>query len=530
MTTVVSSLDYLVFAGYIGFIVFLGIYLGKQKGSSKNAKTYFLAGNTLPWWAVGTGMIAANISAEQLIGTTGSGYAMGIAIASWEWIAIPAILIAAKYTVPYFLKHNILTMPQFLEQRYDSRIRTLFAAFWVVVYVLINLTAVSYMGALALQSIMGIPLGYGILGMMIIALLYSYIGGFASIAWTNFIQVTVLVLAGLITAYLSVDAVREHLQAGSLWESLLMMKEVAPEHLSIAISKDNPNFQYIPGARTLIGGMWVICIFGWCFNQFIVQNTLAAKNTREAQKGLLFAAALKLFMPIILVVPGIAAYILTKDTQFLSPADKAYPWLINNFIPVGIKGIVLAALAAAIISTLSALLNSAATLFTVDIYQARIKPEATDEQAMKAAKVFMLVAACLSAALAQPMLVGMDQAYQFIQEFIGFVMPGMLTICLFGILWRKATSNGAILALILSVVLSFLMKVIWPELPHLDRTGIVFVFCSLAMFISCINSPVSKVSDLVINLKDSVYKTSQQFNVGGYALIASLFLIYWRLW
>ncbi|PSW20794.1 sodium/glucose cotransporter [Photobacterium sanctipauli] len=530
MIDVISTLDYAVFAGYIGFIVIIGTYLGKQKGGSKNAKTYFLAGNSLPWWAVGTGMIAANISAEQLIGTTGSGYAMGIAISSWEWVAIPAILLAAKYTVPYFIKHNILTMPQFLEQRYDSRIRTLFAAFWVVVYVFINLTAVSYMGALALQSIMGIPLGYGIVGMMAIALLYSFVGGFASIAWTNFIQVTVLVIAGLITTWLAMEAVTEHLQTDSIWHSLAIMKDTAPEHMSIAISEDNPNFQYIPGGRTLVGGMWVICIFGWCFNQFIVQNTLAAKNTREAQKGLLFAAILKLFMPIILVIPGIAAYILTKDTQLLTPADKAYPWLINNFIPTGVKGIVLAALAAAIISTLSALLNSAATLFTVDIYQARLRPKATDKESMFAAKVFMLTSACLSAALAQPMLVGMDQAYQFIQEFIGFVMPGMLTIFLFGILWVKATSNGAIIALFLSVAASLVIRLALPDLPHLDRTGIVFLICSGAMLMSCIKAPNLTINGLVIDLKDSVYRTSREFNIGGLLLIGSLFTIYWKLW
>ncbi|MBB6522562.1 sodium:solute symporter family transporter [Pseudoteredinibacter isoporae] len=525
-----STLDIAIFSIYIVFIVILGVYLGKRKGGSKNTKSYFLANNSLPWWAVGSGLIAANISAEQLIGTTGSSYAMGIAIASWEWVAIPAILIAAKWTVPYFIKHNINTMPEYLQRRYGQGIRVLFAVFWVLVYVFINLTAVAYMGALSLQSIMGIPMFYGILGMMSVALLYSYIGGFASIAWTNFIQVAVLVIAGIITVTLSLQAVGDKLEATGLPDILHSMMRAIPEHFHLVLAEDNPNYQYIPGAPGLFGGMWIICLFGWCFNQFIVQNALAAKSVREAQKGLLFAAALKLFMPVILVAPGIAAFILTHDNAPLNPPDQAYPWLINTFIPIGFKGVVLAALAAAIISTLSALLNSAATLFVIDIYQCRIKPNADEQLCMKVAKLFMFAASLIVVTLAQALLEGFDQAYQFIQEFIGFIMPGMLCIFVFGIAWQRANALGASTALFLSVGLSLIIKLLWPELPHLNRTALVFLACVGNMLICAGFRQESGSPAIIIRPRDQEYRSTSGFNIGSLGLLLSLFVTYSVFW
>ena len=530
MNTTLAPLDLGIFSLYLLFIVALGIYLGRKKRGGDDTRSFFLAGNSLPWWAVGSGLIAANISAEQLIGTTGASYAMGIAIASWEWLAIPAILLAAKWTVPYFIKHDIRTMPAFLERRYDRQIRTLFALFWVVVYVFINLTAVAYMGALSLNAIMDVPLDLGIAGMLLVALAYSFTGGFAAIAWTNFIQVAILILGGLVTLYLSLQAVAGLLGADTWWHGMTLMLATVPEHFHLVLAEDNANFQYIPGARGIFGGMAVICLFGWCFNQFIVQNALAAKSTREAQKGLLFAAALKLLMPAILVLPGIAAYLLTRDGQQLSPVDQAYPWLINQLIPAGFKGLILAALAAAIISTLSALLNSAATLFVVDIYQTRLAPGAGERHSLRVARIFMVLATLTAMALARPMLEGFEQAYQFVQEFVGFVMPGMLCIFLFGIAWRKATAQGAKLALLLSVGLSLLIKLRWPELPHLDRTGLVFLCCAVAMVATGGMATTRQGSALILSPGEHTYQCSRGFYLGSLGLMAALVATYTLLW
>ena len=516
-----STLDITIVAIYaVGLFVLAQWVSREETGHHKSAKDYFLAGNTLPWWAIGASLIAANISAEQIIGMSGSGYAMGLAIASYEWMAAITLILVGKYLLPIFLKHGIYTMPQFLEQRYDHRVRIVLAVFWLAVYVFVNLTAVLWLGSLALNTVAGVPVQTALILLGAFALAYSLYGGLKAVAFTDIIQVVLLVLGGLIIVALTLDKVSggEGVIAG-----FVELTRVAPEKFDMILSPDNEHYMSLPGLSVLVGGMWIMNISYWGFNQYIIQRALAAKSVAEAQKGIAFAAFLKLLMPVIVVLPGIALFALNSD---LSSPDQAYPSAMT-LLPSGLKGLVFAALLAAIVSSLASMSNSISTLFTMDLLPSL---RAADKQGdpVKVGRTMAVVAMVLAMLTAEPLLGKFDQAFQYIQEFTGFFTPGIVVIFLLGMFWKKTTAAGALAAAVGSVALSFLFKMVWPELPFIDRVGLVFLIAAaLAIIVSLIEN---RVQQGAIELSEIEFGTTQGFNLSALAvtlILAALYATWW---
>ncbi len=516
-----STLDITIVAIYaVGLFVLAQWVSREETGHHKSAKDYFLAGNTLPWWAIGASLIAANISAEQIIGMSGSGYAMGLAIASYEWMAAITLILVGKYLLPIFLKHGIYTMPQFLEQRYDHRVRIVLAVFWLAVYVFVNLTAVLWLGSLALNTVAGVPVQTALIVLGAFALAYSLYGGLKAVAFTDIIQVILLVLGGLIIVALTLDKVSggEGVIAG-----FVELTRVAPEKFDMILSPDNEHYMSLPGLSVLVGGMWIMNISYWGFNQYIIQRALAAKSVAEAQKGIAFAAFLKLLMPVIVVLPGIALFALNSD---LSSPDQAYPSAMT-LLPSGLKGLVFAALLAAIVSSLASMSNSISTLFTMDLLPSL---RAADKQGdpVKVGRTVAVVAMVLAMLTAEPLLGKFDQAFQYIQEFTGFFTPGIVVIFLLGMFWKKTTAAGALAAAVGSVALSFLFKMVWPELPFIDRVGLVFLIAAaLAIIVSLIEN---RVQQGAIELSEIEFGTTQGFNLSALAvtlILAALYATWW---
>ncbi|HBZ50468.1 MAG TPA: sodium transporter [Halieaceae bacterium] len=516
-----STLDITIVAIYaVGLFVLAQWVSREETGHHKSAKDYFLAGNTLPWWAIGASLIAANISAEQIIGMSGSGYAMGLAIASYEWMAAITLILVGKYLLPIFLKHGIYTMPQFLEQRYDHRVRIVLAVFWLAVYVFVNLTAVLWLGSLALNTVAGVPVQTALILLGAFALAYSLYGGLKAVAFTDIIQVVLLVLGGLIIVALTLDKVSggEGVIAG-----FVELTRVAPEKFDMILSPDNEHYMSLPGLSVLVGGMWIMNISYWGFNQYIIQRALAAKSVAEAQKGIAFAAFLKLLMPVIVVLPGIALFALNSD---LSSPDQAYPSAMT-LLPSGLKGLVFAALLAAIVSSLASMSNSISTLFTMDLLPSL---RAADKQGdpVKVGRTVAVVAMVLAMLTAEPLLGKFDQAFQYIQEFTGFFTPGIVVIFLLGMFWKKTTAAGALAAAVGSVALSFLFKMVWPELPFIDRVGLVFLIAAaLAIIVSLIEN---RVQQGAIELSEIEFGTTQGFNLSALAvtlILAALYATWW---
>jgi len=474
-----QSLDYTVVIVYGIFLMILAQWVSREKaGHEKTTQDYFLAGRSLPWWAIGASLIAANISAEQIIGMSGSAYVMGFAIASYEWMSALTLIIVGKYLLPVFLKHQIYTMPQFLEQRYDHRVRMVMATFWLGVYVFVNLTSILWLGSLTINSVTGLDQTYGLVILGLFAVSYSLYGGLKAVALTDIIQVVLLVLGGLLIAWISMNEISGGQGAIAGFAKTL---EILPEKFDMIFTSDIPHYDKLPGISVLIGGMWIMNLSYWGFNQYIIQRALAAKDTREAQKGIVFAAFLKMLVPVLVVVPGIAAVILVPD---LDLPDKAYPEVMK-LLPVGLKGLVFAALIAAIVSSLASMTNSISTIFTMDMY-AHFKPEQKSQKHLVTIGRTVAFSAMLIAMIvARPLLGNFDQAFQYIQEFTGFFTPGIVAIFLLGFFWKKTTANGALGAAIGSAVLSLGFKLLWPALPFIDRVGIVFILCMvMGMMIS----------------------------------------------
>jgi len=518
-----GTLDLTIIGLYGVFIICLAQYVSREKaGHDKNTEDYFLAGKSLPWWAIGASLIAANISAEQIIGMSGSGYLIGLGIASYEWMAALTLLIVGKYFLPIFLKNGIYTMPQFLEDRYDGRVRLVMAIFWLALYTLVNLTSILWLGALAINSITGIDITYALAILGILAIAYSLYGGLKAVAFTDIIQVVLLVFGGLFIAAITLGEIGGD---SGILGGFITLTEQLPEKFDMILSPDNPFYKDLPGISVLIGGMWMMNLSYWGFNQYIIQRALAAKSIQEAQKGIVFAAFLKLVMPIIVVLPGIAAVILAPD---LSAADQAYPEMMK-LVPAGIKGLVFAALIAAILSSLGSMMNSIATIFTMDIYR-RFKPQSDDHQLVKVGRIIAFSAMIIAMLIAQPLLGNFSQAFQFIQEFTGFFTPGIVVLFLFGLFWKKATANGALAAAIGSFVLSVIFRQFWPELPFIDRVGMVFILCAaLAAVISLLDKK-SDQSDNTITTEGVEYHTAASFNIASIGVIVILVALYSTWW
>ena len=418
-----ATMDMVIVAVYAVALFVIAQWVSReQAGHEKGAEDYFLAGKSLPWWAIGASLIAANISAEQIIGMSGSGYAIGLAIASYEWMAAITLILVGKYLLPVFLRAEIYTMPQFLQQRYDHRVRLVMAFFWLGVYVLVNLTSILWLGALAINTVAGVNLNVALLVLGVFAAGYSLYGGLKAVALTDIIQVVLLVLGGLLIAWILLDKVSEG--AGVLTGFQLLMDR-APEKFDMILSTDSPHYMSLPGLSVLVGGMWVMNLSYWGFNQYIIQRALAAKSIDEAQKGIAFAAFLKLLMPVIVVLPGIAVFVLGAQ---ISAPDQAYPHAMT-LLPVGIKGLVFAALLAAIVSSLASMTNSISTIFTMDIFPS-LNNGASAADPVRLGRIVAVAAMVIAMIAARPLLGNFDQAFQFIQEFTGFFTPGILVIFL----------------------------------------------------------------------------------------------------
>jgi SSS family solute:Na+ symporter len=516
-----GTLDFTVVAIYAFVLLFIAQWVSREKkGHQKDTKDYFLAGRALPWWAIGASLIAANISAEQIIGMSGSAFVMGIAIASYEWMAAITLVIVGKYLLPVFLKHKIYTMPQFLEQRYDHRVRMVLAIFWLGVYVFVNLTSILWLGALAINTVTGLDLTYALVLLAAFAAAYSLYGGLKAVALTDIIQVVLLVFGGLLIAYISMNEISG---GAGVVAGFKMVLEQVPDKFDMILSNDNPHYMSLPGISVLVGGMWVMNLSYWGFNQYIIQRALAAKNSREAQKGIIFAAFLKLLMPVLVVLPGIAAVILAPD---LSAPDKAYPEVMK-LLPAGIMGLVFAALIAAIVSSLASMMNSISTIFTMDIvkhYGGR-----SEQQLVTIGRITSLTALIFAGVVARPLLGNFDQAFQYIQEFTGFFTPGIVAIFLLAIFWKNATANGALAAAIGSAVFSIAAKVYWPSLPFIDRVGLAFVLCLiLGVLVSRIQGAAAHPDAIKYSEVDT--STTAGFNWASGAIVLILIGLYATWW
>jgi len=481
-----ALLDWIVFLGYASIIVFTGLWVSRtKKGEQKTTSDYFLAGRSLPWWTIGAALLAANISAEHFIAMSGSGYAVGLAIAAYEWIAAIVLIFVAKYFLPVFIKKGIYTMPQFLAQRYDKRVSTIMAVFWVLVYIFVNMTAVLYLGALAMERIIGVPMIYGIIGFSFFSAVYSLWGGMKAIAWTDVINVCVLIFGGLVTTFLAVSALGvDH----GFFSGFVELIHKAPQKFHMIIAKGTvfvPNgsggtkdaFQDLPGLGVVLGSMWLTNMSFWGFNQFIIQRGLAGKSLKEAQYGVVFAGYLKLLVPVLVVLPGIAAFALGAD---LAKSDEAYPWLLSNIVPVGIKGLAFSAIAAAAVSALSSIVNSVSTVFTMDIYKAHLRKNTEDKNLVIVGRIVALIALIIATCVA-PQLRTLDQAYQYIQEYTGYIYPGEFLIFFCGLFWRQSKATAAVWVALLTIPLGILLKVISPELPFILRIGYVFMILTVVM-------------------------------------------------
>ncbi|NVO62158.1 sodium/sugar symporter [Photobacterium damselae] len=535
-----SVIDYAVFALYVLIIIGVGLWVSRdKKGATKGTEDYFLAGKSLPWWAVGASLIAANISAEQFIGMSGSGYSIGLAIASYEWMSALTLIIVGKYFLPVFIDKGIYTIPEFVEKRFNKSLKTILAVFWIALYVFVNLTSVLYLGGLALETILGVPMMYAIIGLALFAIIYSLYGGLSAVVWTDVIQVFFLVLGGLLTTFMALSYIGG---ADGVLGGLSHMIGAAPEHFEMILDQSNPQYMNLPGIAVLIGGLWVANLYYWGFNQYIIQRTLAAKSVQEAQKGIVFAAYLKLIVPFLVVIPGIATYIITSNPELLSglgsaamthmpsaaQADKAYPWL-TQFLPVGIKGVVFAALAAAIVSSLASMLNSTATIFTMDVYREYIDPEAGDHKLVNVGRATALVALIIACFIA-PMLGGIGQAFQYIQEYTGLVSPGILAVFLMGLFWKKTTSKGAIVGVLMSIPFALFLKLMPLSMPFMDQMLYTLLFTIVVIAFTSLSSTEGEEDPKGIALEAKLFKTESSFNLASYGIMVILAVLYAVFW
>ena len=550
MTSHFGFWDYFIFIAYAILILGVGLWVSRdKKGHEKNAEDYFLASKSLPWWAIGASLIAANISAEQFIGMSGSGFALGLAIASYEWMAAITLIIVGKYFLPIFIEKGLYTIPEFVEKRFSTNLKTILAVFWIFLYVFVNLTSVLYLGSLALETIMGVPMIYGVMGLALFAAAYSLYGGLSAVAWTDVIQVVFLVMGGLVTTYLALNTVSD---GEGVIEGIKIVYAATPERFVMIFDETNAYYDKLPGIGVLIGGMWVANLYYWGFNQYIIQRTLAAKSLKESQKGILLAAGLKLIIPIIVVVPGIAAYVMVNDPEImarlgaagmknlptLEQADKAYPWLLQ-FLPTGMKGVAFAALAAAIVSSLASMLNSTSTIFTMDIYKQYINKNASDKQTVNMGRLsagLALVIACFIA----PFLNGLDQAFQYIQEYTGVVSPGILAVFMLGLFWKKTTNKGAIVGALASIPIAMYFKIapngwstssLFVNVPFMDQMAYTTVLTMVVIALVSYYQHKGKDDEKGIEITKELFKTSPLFNIGAFAImiiLVALYAVFWK--
>ena len=555
-----ATADYLVFAVYIVILVGMGLFLSRtKKGEEKSSTDYFLAGNTLTWWAVGASLIAANISAEQFIGMSGSAFASGIAPAAYELMAAATLLVVGKFLLPLMIEKKIFTIPQFLRERYNWGVGLAFSLLWLFLYVFVNLTSVAWLGALAIQQILGLPTDMIInvagmeidqvrmciiLALFLIAGIYSIYGGLASVAWTDVMQVTFLVGGGLITAYAALSVIGDEMGLGGAWDALSHIKDYlaqdpADKHFNLVVTRnveaypvvqDDPFFTN-PGIVLIFGALWLTNLGYWGFNQYIIQKGLAAKSLDEAKKGMVFAAFLKILIPFIVCIPGVCAFYIMNAPECdglretlagsITRSDDAYPFLIRNFTPTVVKGLSFAALAAAVISSLASMFNSTSTLFTMDIYKQFINKNASEKKLVNVGRLTSVSALIIALIAVYPLMGGIDQAFQFIQEYSAFVYPGVVVIFGLGLLWKRASGTAAVVCAIGTFAFSIIYKFAFPDMPFLVRSGVVFITLVILFVWISLKSKKSVAADPLdeITIKTQLLWSNIMFVIAAVSLV-----------
>ena len=550
------SIDYIVFLIYFVIVSSYGYWVyNRKKKALADSKDFFLAEGSLTWWAIGASLIASNISAEQFIGQSGSGFKMGLAIATYEWMAAATLLVVAIFFMPIYLKNKIYTMPQFLTQRYSSTVSTIMAVFWLLLYVIVNLTSILFLGALAINTISGINFWVCMGGLALFAIVIT-LGGMKVIGYTDVIQVFFLILGGLATTYMALNMVSEHFGSSGVLSGFSLMMDHGNDHFHMLFRQGNPNYLDLPGLSILLGGMWIVNLNYWGCNQYITQRALGA-DLPTAGNGILFAAFLKLLMPVIVVWPGIAAYVLYKEGMFqtemvsngsLTP-DRAYPILLN-LLPVGLKGLSFAALTAAIVASLAGKANSISTIFTLDIYKKFFNPAATEKHLVHVGKIAIMVAMGLAIVISPFMGIDKKGGFQFIQEYTRFVSPGIFAIFILGFFWKKTTAKAALVAAVIVFPLSMFLKVLPNytdlsvisgfglsainndtglfEIPFIDRMGLVFLVVVAVMVIVSLTDTKAEPKGLEIDA--AMFKPKGAFAVGAVivcGILAALYTIFW---
>lgn len=554
--------DYIVFLFYFLVVSIYGYWVyNRKKKAQLDSKDFFLAEGSLTWWAIGASLIASNISAEQMIGMSGSGFKLGLAISAYEWMAAATLIIVAVFFMPVYLKNKIFTMPQFLSTRYNERVAMIMAVFWLALYIVVNLMSILYLGALAISGISGLSILVCILGLAIFAIIIT-LGGMKVIGYTDVIQVFFLVLGGLVATYIALNLISD---GQGVTKGFAMLTDGASEHFHLIFNKDNPNYMDLPGLSVLIGGMWIANLSYWGCNQYITQRALGA-SLPVARSGLLFAAFLKMLMPVIVVIPGIAVYFIIKEEipgisasnmltmSGVQDPNKAYPALLG-LLPMGLKGLAFAALTAAIVASLAGKANSIATIFTLDIYKKAFNQSASEARLVNVGRVTvivsMLMAVVLSLIIGEALMGEGKQGFQYIQEYSGFVSPGIFAMFILGFFWKKTTSNAALFATIGGFVIAVILKLLpqwvdlsslyeygWAvqnsagvyEIPFMDRMLIIFAICIIGMYFISIYETKRGVVAKGLEVDAGMFKVSTSFAVGALIIITMIVALYTAFW
>lgn len=551
MTLGLETLDYIIFLVYFIIVSSYGYWIYKHKGKqSADSKDFFLAEGSLTWWAIGASIIASNISAEQFIGMSGQAFQLGIAISVYELLGGVSLLIVAVYFLPMYLNNKIFTMPQFLAKRYDGRLATIMAVFWLFLYIFVNLTSIIYLGGLSLEKMTGFSFMSCTIFLTVFAVIIT-LGGMKVIGYTDVIQVVCLIFGGLATTYLALDLLSNKVGTGAgMMEGINLIAQKADSHLHMIFKPNQYQvhdgkggfidaYRQLPGIMMfIIGGQWVNNLNYFGCNQYMTQRALGA-DISTARNGVLFAAFMKMLMPIIVVLPGLAAFVIFQenaDTSIVNgitqngivKPDNAYPVLLN-LLPVGLKGLAFAALTAAIVASLAGKANSISTIYVLDIHKKFFNKNLTEKQTVWTGRVAIIVAFII-ALIVSPLLANFGQAFEYIQVYTGYISPGILSIFLLGFFWRKATANGALTAAVLSIVLSAIIENLYPDFPFLNRMGVVFWICSLVHITISLIEGKGKDHENAFEVKKEWFKVDKTFAIGAAVVVAIFTLIYTVFW
>ncbi|WP_205501578.1 sodium:solute symporter family transporter [Rufibacter psychrotolerans] len=561
-----ATIDYVIFIVYFIIVSGYGYWIYRKKQSTQaDSKDYFLAEGSLTWWAIGASLIASNISAEQFIGMSGNGFVVGVAVAAYEWIAAVALIIVAVWFIPVYLKNKIFTMPQFLENRYNQTTSLVMAIFWLFLYVFVNLTSILFLGALAISNLAGGENFHLIMVALAVFAIVITLGGMKVIGFTDVIQVTVLILGGLATTYTALVLVSEHFGLGTdMFAGFNKLLQDSPEHFHMVFDKPGPDatqaeinkYLMVPGIGMYFAGIWIVNLNYWGCNQYITQRALGA-DLHTARTGILFAGLLKLMMPIIVMLPGIAAYVLYKNgalQEEMAPgghfnADNAYSAILG-FLPTGMKGLSLAALTAAIVASLAGKANSISTIFTLDIYQKYINKGASEQKLVSVGKLTIVASMVFSIFLTWDDLLGIggEGGFTFIQKYTGFISPGVFAMFLLGMFWKRTTGTAAIAGLFTGFVLSVVFNNYAPawfgnetflytaypngkggyEIPFLICMGLAFLFTMIVMVVLSLLGP--RVNPKAFELDTSMFRVSNStliLIIITMLLVSALYVRFW---